>query len=130
MESRRAGDILIKCGVDVYSRIGAAVRAHRLLLGWTQERLGEESGLHPSFIGQIERGTKKVSLLTLARLAAALRCTAGALLDERPAAAKPSWSAKIDALLRDQSPDELELMYSTLRHMSQQFRRKKGTGRR
>ena len=111
--------------MDVYSRVGSSVRARRQGLGWTQEQLGEASGLHPSYIGQIERGTKKVSLLTLTLLAAALNCSTGALLDDAPPVPKASWSVKIDALLRDKSPGQQELLYSTLRHMSQQFRRSK-----
>ena len=110
---------------DIYRKIGAQVRARRECLGWTQEELGEASGLHPSFIGQIERGVKKSSLQTLARLSAALGVGMGELLDQ-PAVSQPwKWEAKIGALLRDKSTEQRELLYSTLRHLSRQMHRPK-----
>jgi len=110
---------------DVYRRIGAQVRARREQLGWTQEELGEASSLHPSFIGQIERGIKKSSLQTLNSLARALGAKLGELLDEPPASAPWKWETRIGALLRDRSAHERELLYSTLRHLSRQMRRSK-----
>jgi len=115
----------IKPVQEIYRKVGVQVRARREQLGWTQEELGEASGLHPSFIGQIERGVKKASLNTLDALARALRVRLGELLDE-PASAPPwPWEARIGALLRDKSSRERELLYSTLRHLSRQMRRPK-----
>ncbi|HAM35271.1 MAG TPA: hypothetical protein DEB40_06185 [Elusimicrobia bacterium] len=107
---------------DIYRKVGIEVRALREQLGWTQEKLGEVSGLHPSFIGQIERGVKKASLQTLARLAEALGVAAGALLDEAHGDLPKVWEARIGALLRDQSPQKREILYSTLRHLSRELR--------
>ena len=106
---------------SIYVRMGRSVKARRQALGWTQEELGEASGLHASYVGQIERGQKKVSLDTLMRLAAALRCTAASLLEEAPPRGA-GWSAKIDALLRDKPDREKELLYSTLKHMARQLK--------
>ena len=110
---------------DIYSQVGAVVRARRDRLGWTQEELGEASGLHPSYIGQIERGEKKVSLKTLAALAKALGATLGELLDEPRPDSSNKWAARIDGLLRDKSSQEKEILYSTLRHLSRQMRGRK-----
>lgn len=41
---------------DVQTRLGARVRDLRQRRGWTQEDLGERSGLSYKFIGEIERG--------------------------------------------------------------------------
>lgn len=106
---------------SIYVRMGRSVKARRQALGWTQEELGEAAALHASYVGQIERGQKKVSLATLMRLSSALRCTAAALLDESPPAG-PGWSAKIDALLRDKPEREKALLYSTLKHMARQLK--------
>lgn len=51
---------------------GERVRAQRQLLGWTLEQLGDASGLHWTYIGQVERGSRNLSLNNILRLAAAL----------------------------------------------------------
>ncbi len=51
---------------------GARVRQARNQLGESQERLAERSGIHWSFIGQVERGQRNVSLHNILKLAAAL----------------------------------------------------------
>lgn len=107
---------------DIYAKIGVQVRERRLQLGLTQEELGERSELHPSYIGQIERGIKKSSLKTLACLAAALGVSLGELLDEAPSRSGGTWQAKIDALLRDKSESQKEILYSTLKHLSRELR--------
>lgn len=60
---------------------GAGVRALRLARGWSQERLAENSNLNRSYIGEIERGSVIASLVTLEKLAAALKLSPAALLD-------------------------------------------------
>ncbi|MFA6030862.1 MAG: helix-turn-helix transcriptional regulator [Elusimicrobiota bacterium] len=111
----------------VYDGIGRRVRGERHRRGWTQEELGERAGMHPSYIGQIERGTKKISLAALQRLAKALAVRMGALLDDplpNPSA-DDDWSSKVGGLLRDRTPSERGLLYSTLKHLSRQMRRKR-----
>ena len=110
---------------DIYRQVGNSVRQRRARLGWTQEELGEAAGLHPSYIGQIERGVKKVSLKTLVSLAKAFSVPLGELLDEPPPGPPNRWEAKIDALLRDKSSQQKALLYSTLRHLSKQLRPRK-----
>lgn len=58
-----------------YSAIGDRIRSRRKLLHKTQERLAEQIGVSVSFIGHIERGEKKASVETFARLAVALETT-------------------------------------------------------
>ena len=60
---------------------GAGVRALRKARGWSQERLAENSNLNRSYIGEIERGSVIASLVTLEKLAAALKLTPSALLE-------------------------------------------------
>ena len=107
---------------DIYAKVGSCVRQRRSSLGMTLEELGERAGLHPSYVGQIERGIKKCSVKTLARLASALGVRLGQLLDEPPSSPRSAWEAKIDALLRDKSDKQKEILYSTLRHLSKELR--------
>ena len=48
------------------------MRALRTGLGWTQEKLGNESGVNAATINQIERGRRSPKVATLERLAAAM----------------------------------------------------------
>ena len=59
---------------------GIGVRQLREAQGWSQERLAEHSNLNRSYIGEIERGCVIASLVTVAKLAAALKLTPSALL--------------------------------------------------
>lgn len=56
----------------VAKAFGERVREARLELGLTQERLAEATGLHATFISNIERGYRVPTLTTLLRLAAGL----------------------------------------------------------
>ena len=61
--------------------LGRAVRARRVQLGLSQEKLAGASGLDRSFVGQIDRGERNVTLPTLLRIALALDTTPGTLID-------------------------------------------------
>ncbi len=63
-----------------YSSLGARIRRERILRGWTQEQLAEKSNISLSFLGHIERGTRKASLETLVALANVLDASVDALL--------------------------------------------------
>jgi transcriptional regulator with XRE-family HTH domain len=56
----------------VSQAFGVAVRNSRLKKGFSQERLAERSGLHPTYVGMIERGVRNATLDVAAKLAAAL----------------------------------------------------------
>ena len=59
---------------------GKKVRKRRLDLGLTQEQVGEYSGLHYTYIHQIEAGFRNVSLENLAKLARGLDWDLGEML--------------------------------------------------
>lgn len=52
--------------------VGRRIRARRQAKGWTQEQLAAAAGVHPTYLGGIERGTRNPSLRNLLRVAAAL----------------------------------------------------------
>jgi len=51
---------------------GNHLRELRLTRGMTQEALGDRAGLHPTYIGGIERGERNLGLSNLLKLATAL----------------------------------------------------------
>ena len=56
------------------------MRARRHELGITQEELAWRADLHRTYVADVERGARNVTLLTIANLARALHVTAGNLL--------------------------------------------------
>ena len=54
-------------------QVGFRIRERRLELRMTQAVLGESAGLHRTFIGSVERGERNIALLSLRRIAKALR---------------------------------------------------------
>ncbi len=57
---------------DIRERFGDAVRDRRETLGMTQEDLAEKASIHRTYVSDIERGSRNVSLINIERLAAAL----------------------------------------------------------
>ena len=66
----------------VEQAFGQVVRMHRTALGISQEELGFRSGLHRTFISQLERGVKSPSLRTQIAIANALETKAEVLVRE------------------------------------------------
>ena len=59
---------------------GDRVRATREAKGLSQEGLAERAGLHWTYIGQVERGQRNLSLHNILRIAHALDTDAGGLV--------------------------------------------------
>jgi len=59
---------------------GDRVRQRRQELGLSQEALGQRAGLHPTYIGGIERGERNLSLHNILKVARALEIDAGELM--------------------------------------------------
>jgi transcriptional regulator with XRE-family HTH domain len=51
---------------------GKAVRSLRQRRGISQERLAELAGIHRTYIGDVERGTRNLALVNMTRIAEAL----------------------------------------------------------
>jgi two-component system response regulator len=57
---------------ETLSRFGSAVRSHRKRLGLSQEDLADRSGLHRTYITDVERGVRNVTMESISRLVRAL----------------------------------------------------------
>lgn len=65
--------------VDVQKLFGSSVRAWRGRLGISQEELAERAGLHRTYVCDIERGARNVSLKSVEKLARALEVSLATL---------------------------------------------------
>lgn len=53
-------------------KIGQRIRNYRIGQKLSQEELAEKCGLHPTYIGQVERGEKNATLETISRITSSL----------------------------------------------------------
>jgi transcriptional regulator with XRE-family HTH domain len=94
----------------IYDRIAQRVREERKRRGFSLEELAERADLTASFLGQIERGERKLSVDALDRIAQALNVPVGALWGESAKSkAAPAIESRIADLVRHQ-PEEWKLV--------------------
>lgn len=60
--------------------MGKLIRQAREKRDWTQEELADRAGLHFTYIGQVERGTRNLTVESLQKIAKALKVRGGDLL--------------------------------------------------
>lgn len=59
--------------------LSANMKARRLAMGFSQERVAALARLHPNYIGSVERGERNVSIDNIEKIAAALSLPISAL---------------------------------------------------
>jgi transcriptional regulator with XRE-family HTH domain len=64
------------------AKLGAAIRARRMVLSLSQEALADYAEIDRSHMGKIERGERNVTFLNILRIANALECKPSDLLLE------------------------------------------------
>lgn len=71
-----------RAGQDIRIRFGLAVKKRRLELGISQEELAGRSELHRTYVADIERGARNVSLLSIEKIAKGLGLSIGDLFTQ------------------------------------------------
>lgn len=61
--------------------IGQRIRSYRLQNGLNQEELAEKCGLHPTYIGQVERGEKNATIESISKIANGLSLSLSKLFE-------------------------------------------------
>ena len=56
----------------VFESLGQAIHMQRKALDISQEELAHRAGLHPAYVGGVERGERNIALKNIARLGKAL----------------------------------------------------------
>lgn len=59
--------------MDVGKRVGANIKRLREAQGISQEELADRSGLHRTYVSQVERGVKNATIASLDRIATGLK---------------------------------------------------------
>jgi transcriptional regulator with XRE-family HTH domain len=67
--------------MDVRQRLAVNMKRLRKERGWSQEALADEAGLDRTYISGIERVVKNPTIAVVERVATALSCSLGDLLD-------------------------------------------------
>lgn len=67
--------------MDVRDRLAANMKRLRKERGWSQEALADAAGLDRTYISGIERKVKNPTITVVDRIAVALGCRLGDLLD-------------------------------------------------
>jgi CheY-like chemotaxis protein/DNA-binding XRE family transcriptional regulator len=103
----------------VKKQFGAAVRFHRDHLGISQEELAGRAGLHRTYISDVERGARNVSLESIHRLAAALEVPLSILFSRLEEGSKspttsPLPEEMVDILIVEDSSEDAELTTKSL----------------
>jgi CheY-like chemotaxis protein len=107
-------------GIDVKKPFGSAVRKWRSRLGVSQEELAGRAGLHRTYICDIERGARNVSLESIEKLARALEISTATLFAYESAAGPPeakriSGEALVEILFVEDDPQDAEITLEALK---------------
>lgn len=100
---------------NVKKEFGAAVRTYRLRLGISQETLAERAELHRTYITDVERGARNISLESISRLARALDLSVSSLFSAPGSArlgrvkSRGAQAETVDILLVEDDPKDIEL---------------------
>lgn len=73
---------MISAMEDVQVRFGRRVRVLRKQRGLSQEALSFEANLDRSYVGQVERGERNISIDNMAKFARALKVKLSVLLED------------------------------------------------
>ncbi len=69
---------------DLARRVGERLRNYRLQEGYSQDALAERAGVHPTYIGQLERGEKNATLESIEKIADSLNLPLAKLFEGIP----------------------------------------------
>ena len=109
---------------QTFSRIRPHIIGHmilvalksRLLRGLTQEELAEKAGMHQTYIGQVERGEKNLTLTSLEKLTRSLQIPFSVLFDglEEISDVSEDVALKCYKIVRDKDPVKQLHLYKIL----------------
>lgn len=100
-----------------YKFLGKRIREERIKLNLTQEQLAESVDISDSYIGQIERGERNLTLDTLLRLVNRLGVTVDYLLQEYVSVDNDKYLDLFSQLINGRSPEEKQMAIDVIKVM-------------
>lgn len=101
-----------------YINLGIKIKQKRTELKLTQEKLAEKSKISTAYMGQIERGEKRISLENFVNIANALKCSTDELLRESTKENNNARFNEIFSVLKNLSSTDLEQVIDILKVLS------------
>lgn len=68
-------------GMEIHARLSQNMRRLRQEKDWSQEELAHQTGLHRTYISDLERGARNPSIKIIDKIAVAFGASCGDLLD-------------------------------------------------
>lgn len=84
----------------IISETGQRIRNYRIQQGLSQESLSEKSGLHPTYIGQIERGEKNATIESIEKIANGLSVPMSRLFENIDSGTEVNYPAEAYSLVQ------------------------------
>ena len=109
--------------MSIAKQVGERLRSYRNQNGWSQEELAERAGLHPTYIGQLERGEKNATLDSISKVAVALNISLSQLFENISLSPDPTnipsqcYSIIQQQPIKDQEA-LLEILLATIKYKS------------
>lgn len=98
---------------DIRTETGRRIRSYRICRHMSQEELAERCGLHPTYIGQLERGEKNATLESIAKIANGLDVPLSRLFENIDDSA-PDLPRRAYNILQSASAAEQEILIELL----------------
>jgi two-component system, response regulator len=91
---------------DLKVLFGSTIKTKRAQLGMSQEELADRAGLHRTYVSDVERGVRNVSLISIEKLAHALGLSVWRLFEQ---AANGGGTEHMEILLVEDDDNDVEL---------------------
>ena len=98
---------------DLKRIFGTAIKAKRSEMGFSQEELAERAGLHRTYVSDVERGARNLSLESIEKLAGALEMSISGLFARMGDGGMTQQGA--DILLVEDEPEDVDLTLRAFR---------------
>lgn len=97
---------------EIATIVGQRIRQRRQELGYSQELTSEKAGLHPTYIGQVERGEKNATIESIEKICIALDYPMEELFNKIVAIGPQHKTAqKCYDLIISQPPGDQDMLY-------------------
>lgn len=109
--------------MSIAKQVGERLRSYRNQNGWSQEELAERAGLHPTYIGQLERGEKNATLDSISKVAVALNISLSQLFENISLSPNPTnIPSQCYSIIQQQPVKDqealLEILLATIKYKS------------